>query len=302
MDKIIISIPTYKRPFGVQKAVESLSHNKELSNLNIEILIVDNDPQKSAYDAVESLKRDVKTTIHYVSEPSPGLVNVRNKILSEATLLKAKYLLSFDDDEVVEKDWIKNHLEFLIKNNCTVSSGPTLSILPANCPRWIIKGKFFKLSDKKEDKRPLKTSAGGNFALDLDFVRKHNLKFDPRFNFCGGEDTDFFKSVYDAKGLILHNQKALAYEIIPAERCTLKYVLKRDFRIGNNRAIKTKKYTPSKVILKNLQNLLAMLFYIVLLPISIFQKHTLYKRLCKIAKTFGYFKGTFGKEAKAYGN
>ncbi|MDR1691442.1 MAG: glycosyltransferase [Rickettsiales bacterium] len=301
-EKIIIGIPTYKRPESLRNTLKSILQIIDSDCKNTEIAIIDNDKEKSAFKTYEDIKKfSKKIPIHYFNETKNGLSNVRNRILKEAINLNGNLLLGVDDDEIVEKNWLKNHLKFLNQKDCVVSSGPSISILPQNCPKWVIKGNFFKMIDEKKDKRKLKTCATNNFGLKLDFIKKNNIKFDLLFNNCGGEDTDFFKTIHNKGGNIYHNKNALCYDMVPPERCTLKYVLKRDFRIGNNRALKAKKYNPAQVPLKLLQNTGALLFYIALLPIGIFQKHTFYKNLCKISKTFGYFKGATGKAAKAYG-
>jgi succinoglycan biosynthesis protein ExoM len=46
------------------------------------------------------------------------------------------------------------------------------------------------------------------------------LRFDPKFNLTGGEDTDFFLRTYEQGAFIVASDLPVIFEKVPAERCT----------------------------------------------------------------------------------
>jgi succinoglycan biosynthesis protein ExoM len=58
------------------------------------------------------------------------------------------------------------------------------------------------------------------------------LRFRPELGRSGGEDEDFFNRLRDAGGRIGFAPAALAYETIPSDRATLRWLMRRSFRTG----------------------------------------------------------------------
>ena len=83
-DGISIIIPTYKRPKGLDVALNSLIFEK-VSTPKFEIIVSDNDPNGGAKDYITALSATHKNPeIVYVHAKDPGVCNARNEAMAVA--------------------------------------------------------------------------------------------------------------------------------------------------------------------------------------------------------------------------
>ena len=122
---ILIACCTCKRPKMLMQALDSIN-NLNFPDIKVELLIIDNDKYLTAKNIVSNFSEKSKIVVHYISEPQRGLANARNRVLEEAIKLNASHLAFFDDDEIVDKNWLIEHVNFYNKNpHIIISSGPT---------------------------------------------------------------------------------------------------------------------------------------------------------------------------------
>ena len=122
----------------LEKALQSIDSLALLTDIKTALLVVDNDENETARSVVESFQHTSKIPVYYVVEPQRGIAFARNRVLKEAINLNASHIAFFDDDEVLEKDWLCNHINFYNNNsNVLISSGPTYSKFNANYPGYI---------------------------------------------------------------------------------------------------------------------------------------------------------------------
>src|SRR5690242_19543188 len=103
MYNISICIPTYKRLLMLEKLIISITKcNLDRSLIkDINIIIVDNDAERSAEKKVEELSMLQKKNIYklqYHTYPIKGLSNVRNELIRNALLLNPDFSVFVDDD------------------------------------------------------------------------------------------------------------------------------------------------------------------------------------------------------------
>jgi hypothetical protein len=60
-------------------------------------------------------------------------------------------------------------------------------------------------------------------------IFRNGLRFDPRYRFMTGEDSDLAHRIADAGGKVFATDQAVVHEEVPPERCTLRYQLARQF-------------------------------------------------------------------------
>lgn len=146
---ILIGCCTYKRPEKLKTLLENLQKINYPKDIKTEILIADNDIEKSGESIVENFHSKIK--IHYFSEPAKGLSNARNKILKEGINLGASHIAFIDDDEIADTNWLLNHIDFYNKfENIYISSGPTYKKFVNNYPDYIINNKIFQVNESKK--------------------------------------------------------------------------------------------------------------------------------------------------------
>ena len=273
IDYIVIAICTYKRPNLLKQAIDSILCMNFKDEIKTEILIIDNDPSASAKEVVNKFIEKSKIKIHYFVEERTGLSNVRNRALFEGINLDATHLAFIDDDEIADKDWLVEHINFYnTQQGVFVSSGPTFSKFEKDYPSYIKKNNVFKTVSTKQHGLIRENCATGNVFFPLNIVKENNIYFSQDHNFIGGEDGEFFGRISKAGYSIGWNTKAINYEIVGEERANINWILKRKYYNGFCAALL--KFKENKKTLKRtlyiLEKVLTVFVNILLSIVSIF--------------------------------
>jgi glycosyltransferase involved in cell wall biosynthesis len=115
MTNLIIAIPSYNRPFEIDRLVSCL---KKQTNKDFSVVIL-NDGSNEKYDAI--LKKDLfDFDFHYIKTPNPsGLPLARNKILNylekKCSFDQETFLAFLDDDLVIKEDFISQTKKYAKK-------------------------------------------------------------------------------------------------------------------------------------------------------------------------------------------
>ncbi|MEM8938448.1 MAG: glycosyltransferase family 2 protein [Bacteroidota bacterium] len=229
MDLIIIAVATYKRPNMLRSALESLNCLKVFHHYQAQIMVCDNDPKKSAKPIFDSMKEKLFLPSFYFSEAKRGIVPARNKLLEKASKAGASYLAFFDDDETVHPDWLAELLNAAKKFQAQAVWGKTVYFLPPNHPKWLEKRNFFG-GDQPITGTQRRGASTNNVLIDMQFLNKHNIRFDQRFNDIGGSDSFLFREVRDHGGKVISSQEAITYEEVPSSRASEEWILRRAYK------------------------------------------------------------------------
>lgn len=233
---VAVGCPTFRRPAGLRRLLEGLNELRfeRSPEPQLSVLIVNNDPACSVDHVIEELKPTFRWSLLCVDEPARGLSNARNRLL-DLVPADADAIVFIDDDEVPSDFWLDALLSVRLTSQATVVQGPVEPHFTSPAPAWIKNGRFFELGPY-QDGEPLHFAATNNSLMDVRVLRKLGLRFDPRFNDTGGEDQFFFGQVIGAGYKVVTAKDALVREWIPKERTTLRYLMKRKFRMGNTLA------------------------------------------------------------------
>ena len=230
---VLISCCTFKRPDILKKSLQSVKNLKLPQDIKIELLVVDNDANGSAKNIVLSFEKDIPFQINYVIEEKRGLSNARNRLLSEAVEIGASHIALFDDDGLLDENWLFNHCEYYNNDQeAHVISGPQYIFFEDDYPQFIKQNNIFKTSTSKENGQILKSCATNNVFLPVEIMTEFNIWFDPSYVFMGGEDGDFFNRVTEAGYLIKFNKDSIVQEIISNDRANIKWILNRSYYNG----------------------------------------------------------------------
>lgn len=302
MNKIVIGIPTFRRTEMLVKLLRSIDEANitDVSIGEITVLVVDNDVQGSAEQPVKNFvfSKNINIKLQYENCIQRGLACVRNNIFEIALSLGPNYIVCVDDDEYVTENWLIELICSIIKNACEIAMGPVVPDFEVPVPNSI--SKWFRTHDIA-DNQEVKFFETNNFVIDVNFVRKYNLRFDERFNFSGSEDTYFgFKALnYNAK--IVWSRKSIVMENIPVARTNIDWMMERTFRTANvytSILIREKKY------LSVFKKLCVSFFYLAIgLPLLIFfffPVKAKYNGIIKLADGFGGISAFFKVKTKGY--
>jgi succinoglycan biosynthesis protein ExoM len=302
MNHLVVGIPTYKRPLMLEKLIHSIyacNIDKEFI-LIIDILIVDNDLDRTAEASSSKFKSECPSDfkLHYHNYPIKGLSNVRNEIIHRALKFEPDYIVFIDDDEYVTKNWLNELIYSVVSNDGNMAMGPVLPDFEKKVS-LAISHWFFRPQHDNGD--ILDFIITGNLIMCSKFLKEHDLKFDPRFNTSGSEDSYFGISVLKKNGSIYSASKAVVYETIPEKRATLKWLLKRRYSGANTYMFtmileKCHKKVVKKLIVSFIYFFSGCIF-LLFLPFSFKYK---YVGLLKIAEGIGGFAGFMNIQSHEY--
>ncbi len=229
--RVCIAIPTFRRPELLERLLGKLAELALPAGSDVEVLVLDNDPLPSVRELVERSSRDFPLKLSYAHVAEAGLSSVRNFALTSARN-GFDFLAMIDDDEVPCREWLVELLRVQAATGADAVVGPVLQLLPAQAPPWLRRGHFFTLPIYP-DGAFIIDGYSGNCLIRVGSIVSLRLAFDPAFNFAGGEDLLFFRQLHARGAKLAYARYAVAEETLGAERSTVSYVLKLNFRRGN---------------------------------------------------------------------
>jgi glycosyltransferase involved in cell wall biosynthesis len=231
MNKISICIPTYKRPEMLKQLITSIyACYIDLSFISgINIVVVDNDAEKTAQTQVENLKKSSPTLfkLHYHSYSVKGLANVRNELIKKALEFVPDFIVFIDDDEFVTENWLNELVKAVVENNTDAARGPVFASLSNKLPSGI---DVLLHRENYPDYAVLKKWTTGNLIIRRTSLEKAGIRFDRRFNATGSEDTFFGREMARKGAKLLWAANAITYEVIPEKRTSINWFIKRAYR------------------------------------------------------------------------
>ena len=229
-------VATYLRPEGLARLLQAFDRLvfAKSETPELEIIVVDNDPQGSALAVCAHVSGALRWPLRYHHEPRPGISFARNAAVRIAAA--AEFVAFIDDDEVPEPQWLDELLYVQRVHEADVVAGPVIPEFPDGAPIWLRRGGFFDLPRYRTGQK-LDYTAAGNVLVRSTVFHALNPPFDERLALAGGEDTLFFLRAARAGYLLVWADEALAREYIPRSRVRAGWLLQRAFRVGNSWAL-----------------------------------------------------------------
>ena len=224
-----VVIPTFRRLDSLTRAIDSVMAQENVCAQETELLVVDNDAERSARAVVERYG-NAPIQVRYASEPEPGVANVRNKAISE---VRGRLIAFLDDDQSAPSNWLAEMLSVYDEHKSAITFGPVETALPHENQ---LHERYFKKFFSRigpEDTGVFDEFYGcGNSLFDLDQLPSDGPLFDSRSNETGGEDDILFSKLDQAGHKFGWASKAPVFEHVPESRLRLRYTLRRAFAYG----------------------------------------------------------------------
>lgn len=298
MKKIIVCICTYNRNDLLLNLISDII-KQESDNYNLQIFVVDNSEDSNLENIIP---KNEKIIIRYFNEKTRGITFARNRCLEEVRKYDFDYCILLDDDEYLDKEWLKKFIKCAEEYDADIITGPVISVYPDYAPIWIKKTGFFDRSIK-ETGEVLKTCGAGNVLIKKNVIDDKSFKFNNKYAFTGGEDTELFLKMTLRGKKIIYCKEAKAYEEVNKTRLNAKYMLKRRF-VNSITLVNIEKELLNiyKVFLKRiLSGSLYTIIGTILFPVYIFAGKTLmFKSLELIVKGTGQLSGLWCRGKKLY--
>ncbi len=240
---VTVVIPTFRRPEGLARAVESVL--LQAGCPPFDLLIVDNDPDGSATSAVDGFRDRLPpgVTLNYLHEPAAGVANARNAAVNT---VRTRLIAFLDDDQTACTEWLAALLQCHARFPAAVTFGPVRTVLPpgGSAHDAYLKA-FFSRPEQGATGFTPKSFGCGNSLIDLDAIPAGRPVFDARTNETGGEDDLLFGRVRKAGGKFAWCAEAVTLEHVPVARARLGYTLKRALAYGQGPITLARRQTPT---------------------------------------------------------
>ena len=293
-----IGICTYCRPYLLKKALLSLNEIEVPQEVNIHLLVVDNDPLRSAEHTIRALSMRYPTSYQVVAG---GRVEARNTVLETFVKQNTRYIALCDDDAQVSRQWLTTLYKYLHLYQADVITDYIRVRLPSQAPTWLRTNYEALLYIRPPvSVRQVAYARTGNVLFKTTVCEQ--LRFDPRYQ-TYGEDTDFFLRAHKAGAHIYELNAFLITESWSLARASLTFLMQRQYRIGVMSTLIFYKVLKINGLLKICYILLKKIFYAPLHPFFAWfrsrdlRKHALRiyftQSLLLLIRSIGYVSGFF---------
>lgn len=192
------------------------------------IIVADNDTVPSAEDAVARFAARSPLPVAYIHCPAGNISLARNACLGLCT---GDYAAFIDDDEVASPGWLAGLMAAAEREGADIVLGPVEAHYRPDAPDWLIGGDLHATRPVWVKGR-IRTGYTCNVLFRREGAGLAGRRFDLALGQSGGEDTDFFHLAVRDGARIAYAPDAEVSETVPPERATLRWLLRRRFRMG----------------------------------------------------------------------
>jgi hypothetical protein len=224
-ERVVVAIPTFRRPVGLARLLEALARLRTRAQLSV--LVADNDAETHAgFDLCRGLE-GYRWPLTCVIAPTRGIADVRNVLIAKALESCPDFVAMIDDDEWPDESWLESFLAVARQTQADVLQGSILFHKPAG---WGGDG----FDDIRRPTGPVAMLQGAGNILIRTAILPPAPWFDSSFALGGGEDRDFFERLSARGARFAWADYARCFGAVPQSRATLSWSLKRAYSIGNS--------------------------------------------------------------------
>jgi succinoglycan biosynthesis protein ExoM len=225
--RVLIAVPTFRRAVRLSRLVEVIRAEAATVDAPVRVLLVDNDPARSAEQAAAQLG------VEYLAEPVPGIAAARQAAMDAAH--DDQLVVMIDDDLMPQPGWLAGLVAAWAAHQPAVVMGFVQYIWPEGTDPWIAAGGFMRRTRFPTGTR-LSALATGNVLIDAAQVRALGVHVDASLGLSGGDDLQFGQALLAAGGTIVASAESVACDHIVPERTSRAFVRKRAICQGQVRA------------------------------------------------------------------
>lgn len=227
---ISLCLATYRRVERLRVLLDDLVQQRRPP---IEVIVVDNDATGSARAVVERRRElGAPFPIHYDVQPLQNISLTRNRTVE---LASGDWIAFIDDDERAPPSWLAQLADAAERYAADGVLGPVEPVVPNQAPHWLRTGGFYNWARMETGTViPLNKLRFGNVLLRATLLRATPTPFDPNYGQTGGEDGDLLTRLVQNGARIVWCDEAIVREPVEAARLSLRWLLRRALRGGQD--------------------------------------------------------------------
>lgn len=224
---VSVVIPTFRRNAQLALLLDDLLAQTHPAD---QIVIVDNDAGGGAAAVVEAYR--TRLPLIYEIQPVQNICLTRNRTVALAT---GEWVASIDDDERVVAGWLAALLAAAQRYGADGVMGPANGRVPDHAPAWLRKGSFYSRPPMTDGAVvPRNMLRFGNIMLRRDLFSRLLGPFDPNYGLTGGGDLLLLCQLAQQGARIVWGMHAVAWEPVELSRLSIRWLLLRGLRGGQN--------------------------------------------------------------------
>lgn len=230
---IVVCIPCFRRPEHLRQTLQSLVDQR--TDRRFAVVMVENDASTcGSVPVAGEFLRSGKLHGLGVVEPRQGNCQAINAAFETAQAMfpNAADFLMIDDDEIASPDWLERMVGAAEATGADVVGGPVLQRFTDEAKRELQRHPAFRPAYEASGPVPIIYGCGNCLIRRPVFEKLGSPAFDPRFNFLGGGDVDFFTRCRRIGMKFLWLAEAVIVETVPDARTRPSWLALRGLRIG----------------------------------------------------------------------
>lgn len=237
---VAVCMCTYRRNDLLARLLERIAEISAAGGdrYRIGVVVVDDNPGGAAEPVLEPFRDTFPLGVHYRRSGQQNISLGRNLAL-EAGAAFGEVIAMTDDDCRPEPAWIDELLAAREATGAHAVSGPLLTELPADAPRWVVEqGVYDDVHDPIADLAELPIGQTNNCLLDVGWLQAHpDHRFDPHYGRIGGEDMVFFSGAVALGMRSVHAARAVVHQLEPLDDLRYGAMLRARFWWGNSEGV-----------------------------------------------------------------
>lgn len=264
-DHISVCIPTLRRNRTLERLLRNLALQETGGLFDYSVVVVDNDAAGPARETVMRLKAELGLDVTYGIEPEQTIPAARNHALR---LARGNYIGIIDDDEFPPPHWLITLYRAIQTFEVDGALGPVHPFFEQQPPAWLLMSKLCERpAFRTGTLLHWEHTRTGNVLLKKAVFEEGKLSFDINCK-TSGSDKEFFREAMQIGYRFVAVEEAPVYEIVPPERQTKSYYIRRALlQASNERRFRAPHLRGSASVLVPMKAVAALLVYTMILPL-----------------------------------
>ena len=224
-----VCVATFQRPLLLSKLLASLEGQLLPEGVAVEVIVVDNDPRKTAGSIVAGFHGTERIRFFYFHQPVKNISLTRNMAVEKAS---GEYILFIDDDEVAPPEWISRLLEAMERFGTDGVSGPVMPEFHPLTPQWMRRRELF-YDPMQTTGEPSLGTWTNNCIVRATTLKRTGPPFSPEYGVTGGGDAHLFERLEREGARFVYCREGWVSEYLPPRRTSIRYLFSLGFKGGH---------------------------------------------------------------------